>query len=91
MRFTANEGEQYKRFLSYNYWATTSDTLIEKAIIHYNDFKNLEEVIYQPILTEAPVSAYPFVTDVYVSTETEERASRVGAENIQVHVLFNRI
>lgn len=90
MRFTSNEGETNKRYLANNYWATTSETLIEKALIHFNDFRNMEEIIYKPILQSPPETAYPFVTDVYVSTETEERASKVGAEKIQVHVLFNR-
>jgi len=90
MRFTSEEGDQYKRYLSQNYWGTTSETLIEKALIHFNDFRNMEEIIYKPILTQAPETAYPFVTDVYVSTQTEERATRVGAETIEVHVLFNR-
>ena len=90
MRFTASEGEDYKRILSHNYWGTTSETLIEKAITHYNDHKSLEKIIYRPTLTDPPEEAYPFVTDVYVSTETEERASKVGAETIFVNVLFNR-
>lgn len=90
MRFTSNEGDQYQRFLAQNYWGTTSDLLIGKALVDYNDFRNMEEIIYKPILTEAPETAYPFVTDVTVSTESEAEASRVGAENIEIHVDFNR-
>ncbi|MEH7076666.1 S8 family serine peptidase [Neobacillus drentensis] len=89
MRFTSEVGEN-KRFLTENFWGTTNTDLIEKALIHFNDFQNMEEIIYKPILTNAPETAYPFVTDVYVSTESQERATKVGAENIQVHVLFNR-
>ena len=90
MRFNSNEGDTFKRYLSGNYWGTTSETLIEKALIHYKDFRNMEEIIYQPILQSAPETAYPFVTDIFVATETEERTSQVGAEKIEVHVLFNR-
>jgi alpha-tubulin suppressor-like RCC1 family protein/subtilisin family serine protease len=90
MRFTSENGEENKRFLSGNYWGTTNLDLIEKALIHFNDFRNMEEIIYKPILTAAPESAYPFVTDIYVSTESQERATKVGSENIEVHVTFNR-
>jgi alpha-tubulin suppressor-like RCC1 family protein/subtilisin family serine protease len=90
MRFTSETGETNKRYLSNNYWGTTNKDLIEKALIHFNDFRNMEEIIVNPILTTAPETAYPFVTDVYVSTETQERATKVGAETIEVHVKFNR-
>jgi alpha-tubulin suppressor-like RCC1 family protein/subtilisin family serine protease len=90
MRFTSENGEENKRFLSGNYWGTTSTELIEKALIHFNDFRNMEEIIYKPILTTAPETAYPFVTDVYVSTESQERATKVGSETIEIHVTFNR-
>jgi alpha-tubulin suppressor-like RCC1 family protein len=90
MRFTSGEGEQYKQLLSNNYWGTTNELLIGKAIVDYNDFRNMMEVIYKPYLTTPPETAYPFVTDVYVSTETQERATKVGAEKIKVNVSFNR-
>lgn len=89
MRFISNEGSD-KRYLANNYWGISSEDIIEKDIVHYNDFKNMEEVIYKPILTSAPEGCYPFVTDAYVSSETENKASKVGAENIKVNVLFNR-
>lgn len=90
MRFTSNEGEGNKRYLANNYWGTNSETLIGKALVDFNDFRNMEEIVYKPILTTPPDTAYPFVTDIYVSTETEERATKVGAEKITVHVNFNR-
>jgi|GEM_PF-1113597 len=90
MRFTSEEGSGYKRFMANNYWGTTSPELIEKALIHFNDFRNLQEIVVDPILTAAPETAYPFVTDIYLSTEKEERAVRVGAGTAVVHVLFNR-
>lgn len=40
MRFTSNDIDGGKRYLAQNYWGTTSDTLIEKAIIDFNDFRN---------------------------------------------------
>lgn len=89
MRFTSNDGTG-QRYLANNYWGTTSDLLIGKALVDYNDFKTMEEIIYKPILTTPPATAYPFVSDVYVSTESTERASVVGAETIKVNVLFNR-
>ncbi|RXJ02245.1 hypothetical protein DS745_07605 [Anaerobacillus alkaliphilus] len=90
MRFISEEGGEYKRYLSFNYWGTNSTTLIDRAIVDFNDFKNMEEVVFNPILTKAPEKAYPFVTDIYVSTKAEERTTRVGAEEITVNVLFNR-
>jgi alpha-tubulin suppressor-like RCC1 family protein/subtilisin family serine protease len=89
MRFTSENGEN-KRFLTDNYWGTTNTDLIEKDLIHFNDFQSMEEIVYNPVLTKAPETAYPFATDVYVSTETQERATKVGAEDIKIHVLFNR-
>ena len=91
MRFWALEDRTALQSLQQNYWGTTSSLLIGKSIVDYigGDF-NRASVQREPILTEAPETCYPFVTDVYMSTETEERATRVGAESIQVNVLFNR-
>ncbi len=77
-------------YLSGNYWGTTSRTLIAAAIHDWWDQFDLTEVIYEPILEEAPESAYPFVVDVQVSTDTEDDALQVGAEEILFTVTFNR-
>ena len=90
MRFTSNEGDAYKQYLAKNYWGTTSELLINKALIDFNDYQSMSEIVYKPILTEAPETAYPFMTDLYVSTDNEARTSKVGAEKITVHVSFNR-
>lgn len=93
LRFTGNDvgdGSIFKRYLTGNYWGVTSDTLIGKAIVDYNDFKSLEEIIYKPILTTPPESAYPFVTDISVSAGGLNNVTKVGAETITVNVSFNR-
>lgn len=90
MLFNSAGDREEINYLTHNYWGTTSEDLVEIAIVDYHDDFNRAEVMYEPILTEAPETAYPFVTDVYVSTETEERANRVGAESVSVHVYFNR-
>lgn len=90
MKFTSETNENNKRYLSLNYWGTQSELLISKALIDFNDFRSMEEIVYKPILNTPPETAYPFVTDIYVSAEKEVRAIKVGAEKITVHVDFNR-
>jgi len=90
MRFFSREGRDYTQHLAGNYWGTASPSLVEKAIVDYGDDFNRAKVLYEPLLGEAPVDAYPFVKDVYVSTDLEERASKLGAEAATVNVAFNR-
>ncbi|MGI6740844.1 MAG: S8 family serine peptidase [Brevefilum sp.] len=79
-----------------NYWGTSSD-LIDFAITDFYDDFNLGVYQYQPILTQAPETAYPFVVDVLLNTEGQAPKSCLngptplaGAEPVTFTVTFNR-
>ncbi|WHH57906.1 S8 family serine peptidase [Petroclostridium sp. X23] len=90
MRFFSVQDRDVNTYLSNNYWGTTSKTILDKAMVDYSDDFNTGKIIYEPILTQPPESAYPFVTDIYLSTQEQDRAERVGAETAVVNVCFNR-
>lgn len=90
MMFNATSGRNNIQYLSSNYWGTTNTELIKKAIVDYNSDFNRAKVISDPILTTAPETSYPFVTDIKVSTQSQDRVAQVGAEKITVTVSFNR-
>lgn len=73
-----------------NYWGTLSSTIINSSIIDFFDNVNLGIYQYEPILTTAPETAYPFVVDVRLSTATDPDASEVGAEPVTFTITFNR-
>jgi subtilisin family serine protease len=89
MRFTTG-GEGQPSVLQSNYWGTLSRTLIRAAISDHEDDFNRRHCIYEPILTDPPVTCYPFVADVQISTGGQENTSKVGAEPIVFRVIFNR-
>jgi len=89
MRFIAYSGEQYK-FLTYNYWGTTDAFLIGKQIRDFEDYPDLSKIIYKPFLTTAPETAYPFVTDVFLTTDLEEETNIVSIGVTTFTVEFNR-
>lgn len=90
MRFTASSNSDYKQYLSNNYWGITNEELINKAIIDFDDYQTMSDIIFKPILTEAPETAYPFVTSVYVKDSSGNIVTEVGAEEIEVNVTYNR-
>ncbi len=77
-------------YLTGNYWGTTATTLIDAAIIDYNDDFNVARCIYKPPLSEAPETCFPFVVDVRLSTAAGPNVSIVGAEPVTFTVTFNR-
>lgn len=78
------------RHIENNYWGTISNTIIDAAIHDFYDDFNLGIYQYEPILTTAPETAYPFVVDVILTTSTDPDASEVGAEPVTFTVTFNR-
>lgn len=76
--------------LAYNYWGTTSTTLIDTAIIDFNDYFTCSVIVYSPILNVPATTTYPFVVDVTLSTAGNPDASVVGAEAVTFNVTFNR-
>jgi subtilisin family serine protease len=89
MRFYMRGGRDDIATLANNYWGTTSTTLIDAAIHDYYDDVNLGIIEYQPILTTAPETAYPFVVDVVVSN-IDGPTQQVGVEEVTFTVTFNR-
>jgi hypothetical protein len=90
MKFYNNLSRDYVRIISNNYWGTTSTDLIDAAIVDFNDDFNKGLIKYQPILSSAPETAYPFLVDVVLSTATDPDASVVGAEPVTFTFTFNR-
>jgi len=77
-------------YLTGNYWGTTATTLIDTAIIDFNDDFNTSRCIYEPPLPDAPDTCYPFVESVTLSTAASTNVSIVGAERVTFTVTFNR-
>jgi len=76
--------------LENNYFGTTSASIIDQMVYDRTDDFNLAVIDYDPYLTVAPETAYPFVIDVVLSTSTDPDASEVGAEPVTFSVTFNR-
>jgi len=90
MRIYAPSGRDYTTYINNNYWGTESSSLIEGMIYDYIDNWDLSRFSYNPFLTTAPETAYPFVVDVVLSTSSDPDASVVGAEPVTFTVTFNR-
>ena len=73
-----------------NFWGTTSPTIIDAMIWDFNDDITLASITYKPILTTAPVTAYPFLVDVALTSTDGKVVSIVGAETVTFTVSFNR-
>ena len=90
LRFKMDKTRDFNRYIQNNYWGTTNTALIDSAIYDFNDDFNLGTYVYQPILEQAPENAYPFVSDVVLSTATQPDTLEVGAELVTFTVSFNR-
>lgn len=90
LRFKMDKTRDFNRYIQNNYWGTTNTALIDAAINDFNDDFNLGAYVYQPILEEAPEDAYPFVSNVVLSTATQPDTLEVGAELVTFTVSFNR-
>ena len=90
-------GRNWYMGISDNYWGTTSTTLIDAAILDYNDDFNDAHIVYEPILAPPATTTYPFVVNVTLSTASYSNRSAlhgptpvVGAESVTFIVTFNR-
>ncbi len=90
LRFEATTNRGTTHDITGNYWGNASSTLIDAAIKDFNDDFNRGLFIYQPMLTNPPTTAYPFVVDMVLSTASSPRTSIVGAETVTFTVTFNR-
>ncbi|MDC0173000.1 S8 family serine peptidase [Gammaproteobacteria bacterium] len=75
-----------------NFWGGASNALIEMSITDFNDSFGKARAKYTPVLTTAPVSAYPFVVNAEVLDADGNRPSgdRFGAQESKWRVTFNR-
>lgn len=73
-----------------NYWGTTKTDIIDKIIVDVKDSFEKPEICYDPFLSQASESAYPFVTSITVKNSEGEITNSVGLEEITVTVSFNR-
>lgn len=76
--------------LKSNYWGTASADMIDKVIYDQNDSVSLARIDYEPYLSSAPESAYPFVSDISVINSNGDSINQAGEENVTVRVCFNR-
>lgn len=72
-----------------NYWGGASTAMIDAAIYDFNDDFNKGHIVYQPILTDPPETAYPFVVDVAIS-QGGQNTMAVGPGEAGFTVKFNR-
>lgn len=87
--------EYSANYLSYNYWGTENEKLIDKMIIDGHDFPGTyQEVVTDPILTlesESLSDIYPFVTQVYLTDTDGNLVANVSSGGTYtVHVCYNR-
>ncbi|MBT5795855.1 MAG: fibronectin type III domain-containing protein, partial [Porticoccaceae bacterium] len=78
--------------IGHNFWGTTSEALIQESITDFSDSFGRARMKYQPILSTAPVSAYPFVVNAEVLDADGVRPAgdRFGAQASKWRVTFNR-
>jgi hypothetical protein len=100
-RFTAQDlgfGSTISNYyLTYNYWGTNSQFLIEKHFLDFDDFQQLGNIVGAPFISmwdqDAITSIYPFVSDFYFMVEGAdglERSDTVSLLGGEMHVIFSR-
>ena len=90
LRITAPSSSTYQKIgLGGNYWGTTSQFLINKQILDYDDYQDLADINEGKYLTEAPKDTWPFVVNAYVMIDGET-VDTVGNQEVTFAVDFNR-
>lgn len=94
---TAPPGDNERRWdmfldIGNNYWGGVSDEIIQMAITDFSDNFNLARIKYEPVLSEPPQSAYPFVVNAEIMDADGARPSgdRFGAQQSKWRITFNR-
>ena len=80
---TAPPGDNERRWdmfldIGNNYWGGVSDEIIQMAITDFSDNFNLARIKYEPVLSEPPQSAYPFVVNAEIMDADGARPSAIG-------------
>ena len=90
LRIEAPTSSTYQKIsLGGNYWGTTSEFLINKQILDYDDYQTLADINEGKYLTEAPKDTWPFVVDAYIKVG-DEKIDTVGNQEVTFAVDFNR-
>lgn len=90
MRFTTNSLNNKAYYIGNNYWGTTSEILIDRQIMDFDDIISLADYIETPYLTTGNEDMYPFVTDIYITDKKNQKVTSIGNGTYEVHVVFNR-
>ncbi len=88
MRIRAAGGDYAS--MNFNYWGTTSTTLIDHMIVDYNDNFTTARVDYKPAPTHGYTTTYPFVEQVLINGIPAESVPKFGTERADFTVTFNR-
>ena len=80
----------YFASMNFNYWGTTSTTLIDHMIVDYNDNFNSAHVDYAPVQAHGYAATYPFVEQVLINGIPAESVPKFGTERADFKLTFNR-
>lgn len=73
-----------------NYWGTTDSFMINRQIFDFDDFQHLMDIDEGKILETAPETAFPFVVDIELFDQNDQKITTVGNELVKFVVHFNR-
>jgi len=76
--------------MNFNYWGTTSTTLIDHMIVDYNDNFGSAHVDYAPAPAHGYVTTYPFVEQVLINGSPAESVPKLATGRVDFTVTFNR-
>lgn len=90
IRFLTYEGD-YQIPVTNNYFGTTNLSVIKKVLYDYDQYSNLNDLIESPFLTVAPVTNFPFITDItlFDANGNEEEFATAGINYITVEFNTN--
>ncbi len=76
--------------MNFNYWGTTSTTLIDHMIVDYKDNFTTSRVDYAPAPAHGYTTTFPFVEQVLINGIPAESVPKLGTERADFTVTFNR-
>lgn len=90
MRFYSPSGADGYCVMYNNYWGTTSTTLIDHAIVDYNDNFTTARIEYGTPAAQGYETTYPFVEQVLINEIPAVQVPLIGAGPATFTVKFNR-
>jgi hypothetical protein len=89
LRFYAEVGDG-KINLTNNYYGTSSELLVNKHAIDFNNFQILKDFELTPFLTEPNENMYPFVYDVKYFDHNNVESNTLSTGDMTFKLYFNR-